>query len=415
MKKRFLALLLALVMVVALLPTIALAADSGNTLQFSTDLRAEYSATQSQWGSYNVSIAVGTYTPAGGEAKELPAGTTIKYQWYWNTTGKIDPSVDTKMNGGTRAIISTSQAGIKYYYAIATAEIDGVTYTGTTTLAKFIVRVADITVTAAVNNQGLLAACKDGTPACGISVKVADLNMDGKHTYDEAMVALHKTWKSEADFAVSDAGEVTKLWGVETKNCLFYLNDKTFDTKVTETTLKKGDRLVASLIKDTTNFSDKYTTFDLAQKTIAEGVAFDLVLKDGDGNALPGVQIGLWEEGAFKALEGKTTDEEGKVSLSFETAGKYYVTASGSVQGSPIVAPGCAVTVKKVGELRIDGKLGTNPYTSLVGEAPSFRSQFTPRYYEGSSWTSATKITRKWTASAPTARCRKRSLISMPN
>lgn len=54
------------------------------------------------------------------------------------------------------------------------------------------------------------------------------------------------------------------------------------------------------------------------------------------------------------------------------------------------------MTVKKVGELRIDGKLGTNPYTSLVGEAPSFRSQFTPRYYEGSSWTSATKITRKW-------------------
>lgn len=264
MKKRLLALLLALVMVVALLPTIALAADSGNTLQFSTDLRPEYSANQSQWGSYTLSIAVGTYTPAGGSAKELPAGTKINYQWYWNTTGKIDPSVDTKMPGAVRTIVSTSQAGIKYYYAIATAEIDGVTYTGTTTLAKFIVRVPDITVTAAVNNQGLLAACKDGTPACGISVKVADLNMDGKHTYDEAMVALHKTWKSEADFAVSDAGLVTKLWGVETKNCLFYLNDKTFDTKVTETTLKSGDRLVASLIKDTTNYSDKYTTFDLA-------------------------------------------------------------------------------------------------------------------------------------------------------
>ena len=396
MKKRFLALLLALVMVVALLPTIALAADSGNTLQFSTDLRPEYSANQSQWGSYTLSIAVGTYTPAGGSAKELPAGTSIKYQWYWNTTGKIDPSVDTKMPGAVRAIVSTSQAGIKYYYAIATAEIDGVTYTGTTTLAKFIVRVPDITVTAAVNNQGLLAACKDGTPACGISVKVADLNMDGKHTYDEAMVALHKTWKSEADFAVSDAGLVTKLWGVETKNCLFYLNDKTFDTKVTETTLKKGDRLVASLIKDTTNFSDKYTTFDLAQKTIAEGVAFDLVLKDGDGNALPGVQIGLWEEGAFKALEGKTTDEEGKVSLSFETAGKYYVTASGSIQGSPIVAPGCAVTVKKVGELRFDGKFGTNPYTSFVGEAPSFRGWFNARYFEGERWISSMPITRKW-------------------
>ena len=153
---------------------------------------------------------------------------------------------------------------------------------------------------------------------------------------------------------------------------------------------------MASLIKDTTNFSDKYTTFDLAQKTIAEGVAFDLVLKDGDGNALPGVQVGLWEEGAFKALEGKTTDEEGKVSLSFETAGKYYVTASGSVQGSPIVAPGCAVTVKKVGELRFDAQPGTKPYTTIVGEKVPFASQFSPRYYEGESWTSATPITRKW-------------------
>ena len=114
MKKRFLALLLALVMVVALLPTIALAADSGNTLQFSTDLRPEYSANQSQWGSYTLSIAVGTYTPAGGSAKELPAGTKINYQWYWNTTGKIDPSVDTKMPGAVRTIVSTSQAGIKY-------------------------------------------------------------------------------------------------------------------------------------------------------------------------------------------------------------------------------------------------------------------------------------------------------------
>ena len=112
MKKRLLALLLALVMVVALLPTIALAADSGNTLQFSTDLRPEYSANQSQWGSYTLSIAVGTYTPAGGSPKELPAGTSIKYQWYWNTTGKIDPSVDTKMPGAVRTIVSTSQAGI---------------------------------------------------------------------------------------------------------------------------------------------------------------------------------------------------------------------------------------------------------------------------------------------------------------
>ena len=59
MKKRLLALLLALVMVVALLPTIALAADGGNTLQFSTDLKAEYSSKKSDLGP-SVTIAVGS-------------------------------------------------------------------------------------------------------------------------------------------------------------------------------------------------------------------------------------------------------------------------------------------------------------------------------------------------------------------
>ena len=245
MKKRLLALLLALVMVVALLPTIALAADGGNTLQFSTDLKAEYSSKKSDWGP-SVTIAVGTYTPAGGTATALPAGTKLEYQWYWNTTGEVKPESDTKMQGGERAFLPTKELGIKYCYAIVTAEIDGVTYTGTTTVAKVIVKVPDITVTATVNNKGVLAACKDGKPASNISVKVSDLNLDGKHTYDEAMVALHTACLSADGFAVSDAGWVTKLWGVKTSNCAFYLNGKTFDTKVTETALKAKDVLYAS-------------------------------------------------------------------------------------------------------------------------------------------------------------------------
>ena len=152
MKKRLLALLLALVMVVALLPTIALAADGGNTLQFSTDLKAEYSSKKSDWGP-SVTIAVGTYTPAGGTATALPAGTKLEYQWYWNTTGEVKPESDTKMQGGERAFLPTSELGIKYCYAIVTAEIDGVTYTGTTTVAKVIVKVPDIRHGAAIGRR----------------------------------------------------------------------------------------------------------------------------------------------------------------------------------------------------------------------------------------------------------------------
>ncbi len=410
MKKRLLALLLALVMVVALLPTIALAADSGNTLQFSTDLKAEYSAKKSNWGP-SVTIAVGTYTPAGGTATALPAGTKLEYQWYWNTTGEVKPESDTKMQGGERAFLPTSELGIKYCYAIVTAEIDGVTYTGTTTVAKVIVKVPDITVTATVNNKGVLAACKDGKPASNISVKVSDLNLDGKHTYDEAMVALHTACLSADGFAVSDAGWVTKLWGVKTSNCAFYLNGKTFDTKVTETALKANDVLYASLNKDDTYYSDQYSTFDLTKKTIAEGVPMELTLTGSDGKALAGVQIGLWEDGTFKALEGKTTDENGKVSLSFETAGDYYVTASGTVKATvttnwstgateerdcPLMAPACSVTVKKVGNLAFAGSFSEESYCYKVGETNTFSWLFSAKYDVDGAADSGVKITTSW-------------------
>ena len=209
------------------------------------------------------------------------------------------------------------------------------------------------------------------------------------------MVALHTACLSADGFAVSDAGWVTKLWGVETSNCAFYLNGKTFDTKVTETALKAKDVLYASLNKDDTYYSDQYSTFDLTKKTIAEGVPMELTLTGSDGKALAGVQIGLWEDGAFKALEGKTTDENGKVSLSFETAGDYYVTAGGTVKATvttdwstgateerdcPLMAPGCSVTVKKVGNLAFAGSFSEESYCYKVGETNTFWALFRAKY-----------------------------------
>ena len=49
------------------------------------------------------------------------------------------------------------------------------------------------------------------------------------------------------------------------------------------------------------------------------------------------------------------------------------------------MAPGCAVSVKKVGEIRFDGEFGSELYTAHVGEMLPFRSKFTARYYVGDS------------------------------
>lgn len=81
--------------------------------------------------------------------------------------------------------------------------------------------------------------------------------------------------------------------------------------------------------------------------------------------ALNDVSVGLWQNGAFQALDSKTTDNNGKVTLSFDEEGTYYVTASGTVEDDvtvdwstgatekadcPIIAPGCVVTVTKKSE-----------------------------------------------------------------
>jgi hypothetical protein len=74
--------------------------------------------------------------------------------------------------------------------------------------------------------------------------------------------------------------------------------------------------------------------------------------------ALAGVQVGTSDNGAFKALKGKTTDSNGNVELSFKKVGTYVVSATGTVNDEiadwntakkdcPISAAVCIVKVTK--------------------------------------------------------------------
>ena len=197
----------------------------------------------------------------------------------------------------------------------------------------------EATVFMTVSNQGILAVDNDGAAMAGREVVVTDLDSDGKLTYHEALIAAHKTYHSEDGYS-APGGYVGELWGAETTNALFFINDEGLATGVSEDTIADGDRLTASINRDNTYYADWYSFFDVPEKSVAAGEEFSLILKghlgmaytdeDKVDAALGGISVGLWENGAFSEIE--ATDDEGRVTLSFAEEGTYYISAQGSVE-----------------------------------------------------------------------------------
>ena len=128
---------------------------------------------------------------------------------------------------------------------------------------------ADAVVTLTVSNKGVLAAANDGSVMANRKVTVKDINSDGYLTFDEALVAAHAEYNSEAGY--SGGPYVSKLWGVETSNCLFFINDVGLSESVDSDTVKAGDRLVASINADDKYYGDWYAAFDKVSATAAVG------------------------------------------------------------------------------------------------------------------------------------------------
>ena len=107
----------------------------------------------------------------------------------------------------------------------------------------------DAVVTLTVSNKGTLATANDGSVMASKKVTVKDINSDGKLTFGEALTAAHAEYNSE-DGYVEKSGTVSKLWGVQTSNTLFFINDVGLTSSVSSDTVKDGDRLTASINAD---------------------------------------------------------------------------------------------------------------------------------------------------------------------
>lgn len=223
-----------------------------------------------------------------------------------------------------------------------------------------------VTVSFTVSQQGVLAKTSDGTAAVELPVTVTDVNSDGILTFDEALVALHEAYCPDG-YALN-GNSVRKLWGSEVTAPIVAKNDKVLEKAVNwkTSTVAEGDKLYAASIKDTVDYSDCLSYFDKKAVTVEAGKEFTLTLKAAgeyfsgsnysELNAY-GISVGTWEKGNFQAITGAKTASNGTVKLSFAKAGTYIVTASGTLPGEaddgfepydvdcPISAPYCIVTV----------------------------------------------------------------------
>jgi LysM repeat protein len=178
-------------------------------------------------------------------------------------------------------------------------------------------------------------------------VTVKDADGDGALTINDAIIAAHDAaYKggSKAGYKTYESSyglSIDMLWGVENGGSYgYYLNDG-FAMSLTET-VKTGDYLAAFSYSDLTDWSDTYSYFD--KKTASDStVALTLNALSYDANwnlvKAPVADAVILIDGAASKYK---TDKDGKVTVAFDKAGTYTLSAKSDTL--TLVPPVCVVT-----------------------------------------------------------------------
>ena len=167
-------------------------------------------------------------------------------------------------------------------------------------------------------------------------------------TIDAALAALHEK-KCRDGYATEQTAyglSMTKLWGVENGGSYGYYVNNASPSSLADT-LKENDHVYAFVYTDTVNFSDTYAFFSAPAAETVKGKSLELALSCSGFDAswapvtLPVSGAKIYIDGAESTF---VTDEKGKVTLTFEKAGTYVVTAR--AENLNLVPPFVIVTVK---------------------------------------------------------------------
>lgn len=328
MKRRMLALLLVIVMLIGMVPT-SVFADAASPENSVSAVEAEDSAVE---------------TEAPEEETEAPTEEETEAP----TEEPTEPSEETEATEETEA--AAEEPTEETVEEIEDLQADAGT--------------ADVFFTVSV--EGVLGKTDDGQAAVELPVTVKDADADGILTFHDALVALHEAYRVDG-YTLQRGVTVTKLWGVETYATSFFKNGEELTKMVAykTSTVADNDQLYAVVMTDKTDRADCFTWFDKTDVTVKAGESFKLTLTGkSDDYAKSGatnIPVGTWEDGVFTQIGNTKTDFDGNVTLSFDKAGTYIVTAKGVLPGErwddelewsddidcPTIAPYCVVTVEE--------------------------------------------------------------------
>lgn len=156
-------------------------------------------------------------------------------------------------------------------------------------------------------------------------------------TVDMALSAIHEAKFKDgasgyASYESAYGLSMSKLWGVENGGSYGYYVNNASPSSLSAT-LKEGDHVYAFIYTDTQTFSDTYAFFNANTVLLEKGESVTLTLSYSgyDENWTP-VTLPIPNANIYINGESSqpTTNENGKVTLSFDKKGTYIVTADSS-------------------------------------------------------------------------------------
>lgn len=297
------------------------------------------------------------FSSAGAESPERFGPSALHFPRGRQITNNEEEEMKKKMSR-TLAVLMCLMTAVAFMPTFAFAE-DG----------------AAITVYLTVSNEGSLAKANDGSAMAWKEVKVKNTDNDPHYSFDEALTAAHEAYNSVDNYGAKE-DSVSKLWGVSTTNVWFSVNGKGLKSGVSSDDVQDGDYITAQINTDNELYSDWYSEFDKKTVTVKEGESVSLNLSGYQGSTaymddalkkIKGASVGVWNGGSMTGA--KATDDNGDVSLSFDKAGTYVVTAKGAVPAT--VDASLTWTLMESSRDKDDktiyGKMDWTTYDSFIG------------------------------------------------
>ena len=262
-------------------------------------------------------------------------------QWQWSSSDKkvaiVDSNGIVKCVGGGSAVITAVYDGVNASVNITSDAPEHSVHTylqGECSVCGHKEPPAVNANFTMIDKNNNIAVSKDGiTEIFKKQISVGDNDCDGIITLNDAFITAHAqhSYNGVSDFMTESSSYgpfITKLWGEQSSNVAYMVNDAISYSLLTE--LNQNDNITAYFYRDTESYSDIYTYIE-GSTTITAGNKTEYILKGivSSGEIFAkGATIEILDKQGSKISEA-TADDNGKFEVVVESAGEYILEAKG--------------------------------------------------------------------------------------